>query len=445
MTSTGARTSLLAACLGLAALSAIECKSTVIKKAALASGCELDSDCDTPLVCGFSHCHVKCKTSVDCGGGRCLISESGNVCQLPEEERCEYNTDCPDALVCGADGQCHNECRAKRDCLGGQICTPEGECAEAQEVDMGGSLKPPASSAGGAAGTASDVDKPPAGGSSAGERSDNTGGGGKGGITTGGATAAGAGGVLTAGAGGVLTAGAGGVLTAGAGGVLTAGASGVITAGADAGGGGTLDGLALTPFNGWIDPTSNALMVQGAVFGYADPVSYEGLLMNFSNANACISGVAAKVDFDCTIVPPATDCYGVLWGAAIGMNLNQSLDTTVTPPVGGLPKPYDASALKGFMFEVSGNTVPAPANFRFKVESETLEFCNVPSLKLKVGVNSVLFTDLVAGCYKSPTPTAPLATSAQSGLVKLAWQVLTNTKTTVPFDFCISNVRALLK
>jgi hypothetical protein len=143
--------------------------------------------------------------------------------------------------------------------------------------------------------------------------------------------------------------------------------------------------------------------------------------------------------------PPATDCYGQYWGAAIGMNLKQAIDTTVTPPSGAMPMPYDASLLKGFAFVVSGATVPSPVALRFKVDDGTTEFCNAPSNKLKVGLNTLLFTDLVAQCFRTPTPTQPNADSVKSGLIKLSWQVVTNTSSSVPFDFCISDVRALLE
>jgi hypothetical protein len=175
------------------------------------------------------------------------------------------------------------------------------------------------------------------------------------------------------------------------------------------------------------------------------------MVADFMDTNACIRGTAAKVDLASDVcmnylfTPPAVDCYGQFWGAAIGMNLNQKLDMSVTPPVGAMPMPYDASALVGFSFVVSGTTVPAPSALRFRVESETTEFCNVPSNKLKIGVNTVLFTDLVAQCFRSPTPTMPSADGAKSGLLRLSWLVVTNTSSTVPYDFCISQVRAILK
>jgi len=83
---------------------------------------------------------------------------------------------------------------------------------------------------------------------------------------------------------------------------------------------------------------------------------------------------------------------------------------------------------------------------RFKVEDETYEFCNPANLKLKVGVNTVLFSELSKSCWGTIGDTSsPTAVTAQSKLIRLVWQVVTNTTDTVPYDFCISNLRALRK
>ena len=224
-----------------------------------------------------------------------------------------------------------------------------------------------------------------------------------------------------------------------------------------AGAGVTPEGIPLSPVAGWV-PAENAAMIQGAVFTYADPTSLATMMDNLKDTAAtkiCMSGTAAKVDMTSTacstkmFTPPAMDCYGEYWGAAMGINLNQVIDMTLVPPAGGTPGKYDASNLKGFAFTIDGDTVPAPSSLRFKVDNgsdaTSTEFCNVPTVKLKVGANTVLFTDLVKECYKSPVPTEPLATTIQTGIVKISWQVVTNDKSTVPFNFCISDIRALTK
>jgi hypothetical protein len=242
--------------------------------------------------------------------------------------------------------------------------------------------------------------------------------------------------------------------TAGAGNAPNAGAGSPGSGGGTAAGAGAPSdlpaGVPLTPSAGWV-AKDNEAGIQGAVFSFGDPTSKMGMMENFTLGNACISGTAAKVDMASTacttkmFTAPATDCYGEYWGAAIGMNLNQSIDTTLTPPAGGTPAPYDASSLKGFAFVVSGNTVPAPSAFRFKVEDGTTEFCNPATIKIKVGTNIVMFSDLISQCWMTSTPPAPNAETVKSHLIKISWQVVTNASSTVPFDFCISDVRALVK
>jgi hypothetical protein len=59
---------------------------------------------------------------------------------------------------------------------------------------------------------------------------------------------------------------------------------------------------------------------------------------------------------------------------------------------------------------------------------------------------AVLFSQLVDRCFRiCVNPSNPTAETAQSKLLKISWQVITNTTAEVPFDFCVSNVRALLK
>ena len=238
-------------------------------------------------------------------------------------------------------------------------------------------------------------------------------------------------------------AGTGNVGTAGTGNVGTAGGGAVAGAPAD-----LPAGVPLTPTDGWL-PLGNDAGIQGAVFSFGDPTSKTGMTENFMGTSACIAGTAAKVDMTsvaCTtkvFTPPATDCYGEYWGAAIGMILNQPIDMTTMK--GGTPAAYDASKLKGFAFVISGNTVPAPSAFRFKVEDGVTEYCNAAAKKVKVGVNTVLFSELVSQCWTTTDPPQPTAETIQSKVIKISWQVVTNASSTVPFDFCVSDVRALVK
>jgi hypothetical protein len=226
------------------------------------------------------------------------------------------------------------------------------------------------------------------------------------------------------------------------------GTGGGTSSGGSGAGGGSGDlppGVPLTPINGWVDGMSNSLMIQGAFFSYSDTVSGMGLVSDvMTTSSACMKGIAAKVIMPCTIVPPATDCYGTYWGAAIGFNLNQPNDPVTM--MGGTPVPFDASAITGFAFDIGPGTdgvmtVPLPSQFRFNIEDATTQYCTASAKGVAPGPNIKHFTDVESMCY-AMTP-GPMATTIQKGVVKISWQVVTNTGSTVPFDFCISNVRAL--
>lgn len=209
-------------------------------------------------------------------------------------------------------------------------------------------------------------------------------------------------------------------------------------AGGSGGGGNLPAGVPLIPMDGWVDMGSNTLGIQGALFSYADTFSIEGMTDDFTGSNACIKGVAAKVEMPCEVVPPAEDCYGTYWGAAIGLNLNQPIDENtgmgVDPPL-----PYDGSALTGFAFEITGSMVPT--SLRFKVEGpNAVEYCTPSNTPVMVGANTFHFGDLRTECWTTGGVSGEMV---KSEIVKIAWQVVTNDKATVPFDFCVSNIVAL--
>jgi hypothetical protein len=454
----------LVSCLTLATLGgATECKPVIIEEGSSAQECGSNSDCDSATVCAFRRCHDACSSSADCARGRCVIAEPGGVCQLDQESSCARNSDCPPALLCGADGQCRNACRTNQDCLGGQLCSLTGECADISEVDPNGSLKgtqvhgdPGASSTAGSWSNAS-ASTGGKGGMSAGGAANGATGGYATAATSGYATAAtsgyasaGAGGKANLGTAGMASAGKAGVNTGGSGGVGgtppwgVAGSGGQGGTGATEGAGGAAEpeGVPLVPNNGWLAGDSNALMIQGAIFPYADPVATLSLSQDFTGANACIKGTAPKVDLSC-IPDPGSTCYGKYFGSGIGLYLDQPLDLSTDPATVLSPLPFDASSLKGFSFELTGNAVPQHGALRFGVFTADAEFCRV-NYDFKIGRNTVLFDALVANCY-SPPDAGPMPESARSALIRVGWHVMTNPATAFDYDFCVSDIRALLK
>ena len=182
--------------------------------------------------------------------------------------------------------------------------------------------------------------------------------------------------------------------------------------------------------------------IQGAVFEVADAASQMGLAADFTGTKACMVGSAAQVDLACIPKPPASDCYGEFWGAAIEINLNQPLDPTTKMATSALP--FDASTLSGFAFDIMGAKVPP--QMRFQVDDANgRQFCSPANKpRLASAANTFTFADLleILLAANGPASTAETAT-AKGALMRIDWQVVTNPNAPVPFDFCVSNIRAI--
>lgn len=108
--------------------------------AALAQGCVINTDCATPLVCGFGRCHAACTSSRDCPNGEhCVLGGTAGVCALDDESTCSGAKACPGDLTCAVDGRCRNVCQANVDCLPGQTCAATA-CADTTELNDAGQL-----------------------------------------------------------------------------------------------------------------------------------------------------------------------------------------------------------------------------------------------------------------------------------------------------------------
>jgi len=110
----------------LIAVSAAACAPA--RRVSLGAQCELNSDCDTPLVCRLAYCRKECATSADCAAGlSCVLDPDGlGACQRPAETSCTLATGCPEGLLCRFN-ECTNECETDRDCPGGTRCERAAE------------------------------------------------------------------------------------------------------------------------------------------------------------------------------------------------------------------------------------------------------------------------------------------------------------------------------
>jgi hypothetical protein len=194
---------------------------------------------------------------------------------------------------------------------------------------------------------------------------------------------------------------------------------------------------------GWVDPSTNAVSIQGGWTpvddcGSAIPLGvpcttwdpsldsagHPGFLVD--PTQACIRGVAAQVE---------DGHYGPQWGAALALPLNTEAE--VQAPLGA----YDALAhrVHGFVFNVTGT---APANIRVNVVTVN-ETVNLHHKEFALGTPEIvvrwddpLFTQ--GFWVQNPEP------FEVHQILNLLIQVATNESAPTPFDFCISNLRALV-
>src|SRR5580692_2999319 len=193
----------MAVSLGLASVALLAgCGSSA--KPAPGMGCALNSDCASGLICTFGLCHSACVVNSDCQSGALCVKSGSvgdggasiNVCQLPVESKCVYNSQCT-PLVCARDEMCRNECVTSADCVSPQVCTDSKVCALTSQLTPGTNDVPVVTSgigggatggAGGAAGggAAGGAGSSGAGGKGGGAGGGSAGGGGSGSGTDGG-------------------------------------------------------------------------------------------------------------------------------------------------------------------------------------------------------------------------------------------------------------------
>ena len=156
-------------------------------------GCALNSDCASGLICTFGLCHSACVVNSDCQSGALCVKSGSvgdggasiNVCQLPVESTCVYNSQCS-PLVCARDEMCRNECLTSADCVSPQVCTDSKVCALSSQLTPGTNDVPVVTSrldggaTGGAGGAAGSGATGGAGSSGAGGRGGGSGGAGVG-------------------------------------------------------------------------------------------------------------------------------------------------------------------------------------------------------------------------------------------------------------------------
>lgn len=199
------------------------------------------------------------------------------------------------------------------------------------------------------------------------------------------------------------------------------------------GGGGSVGGPPansepIEPADGWVAGDTNESGIQGALYTFKDDSGESTINPDdfaASGTTVCVDGTGAQVDLECD----EDDCYGYFWGAGVGLNLNQEVDSDET-----LGYNADASGVVGFYFEITGPTIPQGLRFKAVGVGDEADYC----VNITAGERSVLFSELRKSCWQ------PVAGEVDTtNLQAVQWQVSTATAGARPFNFCIENIRAI--
>ncbi len=187
--------------------------------------------------------------------------------------------------------------------------------------------------------------------------------------------------------------------------------------------------------DGWVRADSNDCGVRGPWYSYSDcTTSPENCTENLTPAEdepfapdggrMCTGGTT-------TPISNAED-FDVIWGAGIGLSLNQAASDAPRGTIGELPQ-----TLIGFSFSVVGTTVPAELRILFPTPiTERIE--HFETITSGAGVYEVTFDGLAQGDWvTSPTQLDSTEVTA------IQFHVPAKTDEAVPFDYCIENLHAL--
>jgi hypothetical protein len=251
--------------------------------------------------------------------------------------------------------------------------------------------------------------------------------------------------------------GTGGLAQGGTGGAPAAGGTG----GAPAAG----TGLDLVPnADGFVFANTNAAGIQGAFFTAADPggstIAPAAFTGTVTNGDVCVSGTAAQIpanpDEDPAVAGDEFE-YGTTWGTIVGLNLSQPNDPTTGAP-SMVAQPFNRAVagqgtLGGFVFTLTGTQIPPAASIRFKTTfpsapgsttASTQEFC-LPLTAAQPAPNAAGGTTYTATINSQTAEcwNAGGVAFSSAELLSLQLQIVTSTTAAVPFNFCISDLRAI--
>jgi hypothetical protein len=191
--------------------------------------------------------------------------------------------------------------------------------------------------------------------------------------------------------------------------------------------------------NGCFDGNNGAGIV-GCWYSYGSTVTtpVPGQPFPSMNGSMCTSGTAAKV---------IDTASAAVWGAGIGFDLNNAGAADGGP---GEKLPWDATAhdVTGFAFHVDR----PPVGGQLRVELPTSAAVGTTDVKPAYwgGATANLSPVNVGGDYAfhftdvgGPSDLAAPTPFDKTKILSMQFHVVSNTTSVIPFDYCISNVRAL--
>jgi len=234
------------------------------------------------------------------------------------------------------------------------------------------------------------------------------------------------------GAGG--TAGTGGE-SGGAGGstsTTSGGAGGTTTGTTTAGGSGGSTGetrTALVPVDGWVDGSTNDVGIQGSWYTYGDDlatvVPADEPFFDGMGSEICISGTTVPDEYS-----------GVYWGVAVGMDFNVVDDTAYA---------YDATlnGVVGIRLTLTGSLPPGiQLNLTETTSVEGDTFCTrYTGITESSRTLSLYFDEAQFICWYGAT----FGPIDETLLKTFSVQVLSAAYESIPFDFCVENVSAIVE
>jgi hypothetical protein len=186
----------------------------------------------------------------------------------------------------------------------------------------------------------------------------------------------------------------------------------------------------LTPTNGRVECATNDFGVEGDwKINSADPAL---ITSGFTGSMVCANGTIAQVV--ATPTSGGQPDFGRYWGGGLAFVMHNG-------GAGFLAEAYDATAngLTGISVKLSGATIPAEMRFKFKMIGINDSYCS--EVKNPTSGQAIMLHtgDAIHNCWAPDSASTLDVTMIENYEV----QVVSQTSMAVPFDICLTEIKAL--